>query len=396
MSSRERPPGDERLRILLVNRKVLPTIGGIQICTDLLATGLEQEGAEVKVLATVTPPPPDQPDISYPVVYSPDFKEEWCCVKDSSVVHFNAFSWRVWLFARLLRKPMIFVYHDAGDRLCARALNWRFWQRYCGFHPLASCNWCKDIPFYRSPRHWLLKPLQQRMIDRMDEVISPGKWILGRLPRHARSIANGIDLDKNHPIDNPTRDYFLFVGRLVTIKGPDLLVRAVAECQTRGQAVRLVLVGDGPLRKECESLARRLGIAGRVEFMGQVDRESTLPYYQNAAALVIPSVFKEDMFPTVALEAMACKTPVIASSLGGLKETVGKAGLVFPAGDVSALADQIQRLSGDAALASDLAEKGYQLVRESYQRSRMIQQYIMLYRKLARQENMPATNNPGD
>ena len=90
------------------------------------------------------------------------------------------------------------------------------------------------------------------------------------------------------------------------------------------------------------------------------------------------------MFPTVALEAMACKTPVIASSLGGLEETVGQAGLVFPPGDLSALTGQIQTLSGDAGLAADLAEKGYQLVRENYQSCRMIQKYIMLYRKLAR------------
>jgi hypothetical protein len=75
MSNKERLPGDEQLRILLINRKVLPTIGGIQICTNILATGLEQEGVEVKVLATVTPFPPDQPDVSYPVVYRPCLKE---------------------------------------------------------------------------------------------------------------------------------------------------------------------------------------------------------------------------------------------------------------------------------------------------------------------------------
>jgi len=375
-------PGNERLCILLVNRKVLPSIGGIQICTNLLATGLLQEGAVVKVLATVTPPPSEQPNVSYPVVYRPGLKEAWRCVKESSVVHFNAFSWRVWLYAKLLRKPILFVYHDAGDRLCARSLHWRFWLRRCGFHPQGSCNWCEKIMFFRSPRHWFIKPLQQRLIDRMDGVVSPGKWILSRLPGHAKSIANGIDLDKYHPTENPTRDYLLFVGRLVVVKGPDLLIRAVAKCRSRGKTIRLVLVGDGPLRMECESLVRKLGISDQVVFKGEVARENTLQYYQNAAAVVIPSVLKEDMFPTVALEAMACRTPVIASAFGGLKETVGQAGLVYPPGDVSALADRILTLSGDADLAAELSGQGYRLVRERYQESRMVHNYLMLYQGL--------------
>ena len=98
------------------------------------------------------------------------------------------------------------------------------------------------------------------------------------------------------------------------------------------------------------------------------------------------------MFPTVALEAMACKVPVIAASLGGLQETVGQAGLVFPPGDIAELSRQIQRLSGEPGLAAELAEKGYQLVSTKYQRSSMITKYIMLYKKLARQENTPAGN----
>lgn len=395
MFSGDRMPGNEQIRVLIVNRKALPSIGGKQIYTDRLATGLVQEGAKVRVLATAESRPLDIPDVSCPIAYRPDLNEIWRCVKEASVVHFNAFSWKAWLFATLLRKPTVFVYHEAGDRLCTRAAGWCFWQRCCDFQPSYSCTWCKDIPFARSPRHWITKPIQQRIIDRMDAVVSPSRWILDRFPKRTHWIPHGINISEFCPAENPTRDYLLFLGRLVADKGPDLLIRAVAECQTRGQTIRLVLVGDGPLRQDLESLAGKLGIKDQVRFMGGIPSENTVPYYQNALALVVPSIWVE-MFGLVALEAMACRTPVIASSIGGLKDTAGRGGLVYPPGDVSALVNHILRLSGDPDFAAELSGKGYRLVMEHYQESRMVCDYLRLYRELEKPSNIKTMSTPGD
>jgi rhamnosyl/mannosyltransferase len=147
---------------------------------------------------------------------------------------------------------------------------------------------------------------------------------------------------------SPAGPEVLFVGRLVPYKGMDVLLRAMA-----GVPATLVVVGDGPLRGSLEALARELGVAGSVRFLGHVSDAERLEWYRRAALLVLPSVSRQEAFGMVQVEAMLGGRPVISTSLPTGVPWVnhdGESGLVVPPGNAEQLRSALTRLCTDARL----------------------------------------------
>lgn len=148
----------------------------------------------------------------------------------------------------------------------------------------------------------------------------------------------------------------LFVGRFSPEKGLRYLLEALPRVVARFPDVRARLVGgvEGP-EGEFHELARRLGVAGHVEFAGQVPREALRGLYAEADLLVVPSL--AEGHPLAPVEALACGTPVVGSDIPGLNETVaeGVNGALVPPRDPAALAEAICRLLGDEALLDRLS-----------------------------------------
>jgi glycosyltransferase involved in cell wall biosynthesis len=147
----------------------------------------------------------------------------------------------------------------------------------------------------------------------------------------------------------------VYVGRLSPEKGVAVLLKALAAVSL----AKLTIIGSGPQRDELEGLAARLGIADRVCFLGSYPWGSDLlELIRRHQCLVLPS-FTEGL-GLVLLESMSQGVPVIASSVGGIPEVVrhGVNGLLFPRGDVSALAAVIDRVISDPGLRYELALAG--------------------------------------
>jgi D-inositol-3-phosphate glycosyltransferase len=187
------------------------------------------------------------------------------------------------------------------------------------------------------------------------------------------TIPCGVDTDLFVPGDRAEarrrlelddRPVLLWVGRLAPIKGLDTLLDAVARLRAAGQDARLLIVGgdaDEPANGHEAWLRQRIGVLGvgdAVRFVGP-QPQGVLPlYYAAADVTVLPSYYES--FGMVALEAMACGSPVIASRVGGLVTTVrdGVTGFLVPDSDVAALADRIESLLADPDLRWRLGREG--------------------------------------
>lgn len=181
-------------------------------------------------------------------------------------------------------------------------------------------------------------------------------------------ISPGVDVDRFHPIPAehakehigicPDRPIILFVGRIEPLKGIDHLFKAIARVVDRLPELHgglcVPIIGGEPHNVDedeemirLQELRRELGIRDVVTFLGSKNQDTLQYYYSAAEMVVMPSDYES--FGMVALEAMACGTPVVASDVGGLAFLVkdGRTGYQVPAGDTEALADRITHLLTD-------------------------------------------------
>jgi D-inositol-3-phosphate glycosyltransferase len=223
---------------------------------------------------------------------------------------------------------------------------------------------------------------ERRVLKRADRIIAATpaeqaqlEWLYKADMSKVVIIPPGVDLSHFYhiPVDEarqfiglaPDARMILFVGRIEPLKGLDTLIQAVACLGLKDlrEPVHLAVIGGDPdaaptemtaemarIQKICDDLT----VGKMVVFLGKRSQD-TLPYYYSAAeVLVMPSHYES--FGIVALEAMACGTPVIASQVGGLAFLVqeGVTGYQVPDGDHDALCEKLTALLGDASLRQTL------------------------------------------
>jgi colanic acid/amylovoran biosynthesis glycosyltransferase len=142
----------------------------------------------------------------------------------------------------------------------------------------------------------------------------------------------------------------LCLGRLTPAKGQHILLDAVRELRSRGQALAVNVIGDGPDRRSLEARARELQIADVVTFVGPVNPDHVHSWYARSDVFVLPS-FAEGI-PVVLMEAMAMGVPVISTTVAGIPELIrsGTDGLLVAPSDAIALATALEQLGSDAQL----------------------------------------------
>jgi glycosyltransferase involved in cell wall biosynthesis len=190
----------------------------------------------------------------------------------------------------------------------------------------------------------------------------------------------GIDLERfASPEPAPPGDGRIVgnVARLAPQKGQRVLLDAAPLVLERHPDTRFVLVGDGELRGELEQHARSLGIADRVLFTGE--RADVPELLASFSVFALPSYFEGFCYAVV--EAQAAGVPVVATPVGGVRETVvpGETGLSCEPGDPRSLADGIARLLDDPEDAQRLAAEARRRVRERFAVERMVERTLAVY-----------------
>jgi glycosyltransferase involved in cell wall biosynthesis len=200
--------------------------------------------------------------------------------------------------------------------------------------------------------------------------------------RNLVRIYNGIDLDVYSPGRNGSDDVrpvIGWAGRIVEGKGLDTLLRAIPAVRARYD-VQLRIAGDGPERPRLEQLADELGLRGSVVFEGW---SPDMPaFWRGCSVAAIPPVGAVESFGMVAIEAMACGRPVVASRAGALPELVvdGVTGRLVPPGDHEALTAALLELVGDEARRATTGAAARERCEAHFDLRQSAQAYLDLFR----------------
>lgn len=237
----------------------------------------------------------------------------------------------------------------------------------------ATTLWSRSIPFVATAHGGDVyafgrppfTPLLRFVMRRAAAVTAVSDELLQLLSRIEKNAVNKIHhipmgVDYRHfstaaaraerPPDMPQGPVIIFVGRLTEKKGVQVLIDALSLGRQGLESANLVIVGDGPLRPALEERARTWGLSGRVRFIGPRNHASLPAYLSAADVFALPSVEAsdgdKDGLPVVLMEAAACGTPAVASSIGGIPQFLkdGRNGLLVPPGDAHALAAALARL----------------------------------------------------
>lgn len=230
-------------------------------------------------------------------------------------------------------------------------------------------------------------------------------WLYGARPDKIKVIPCGVDSSLFRPLPRAEararlnlpddRHLVLFVGRIESLKGIDILLQAISRLVQSSPSwkdrLRLYIIGGDFLSPGEEGerqeflrlwqLCAELGLSKQVSFLGAKEQE-ILPWYYSAADVVVMPSFYES-FGLVALEAMACGTPVIASRVGGLAQLVqdGKTGFLVPSGDSASLAYKLARLLQDDGLRAEMGAQASSQARQ-YAWPKVAPQIAKLYHQL--------------
>ncbi len=293
-----------------------------------------------------------------------------------------------WGLARLLRTvnaAVVHTHHFASLVHTVPAVRLARVRRV--IHTEHSYQYLEPRPDYRRVLRWLSAASDVFVV--VGHALQPYYRDAVRVAaRRLRVIPNGIDTERYRPApDAAARRHALGLpaaallvgtaGRFFPEKDYATLLRGLAAaCEARA-GLHLLLLGDGPERPALESLAAQLGLGDRVSFLGwRTDLPRLLPLLD---VFVLSS--RSEALPLVALEALACAVPVVATPVGEVPEVVtdGETGVLFPVGDAAALGRVLTHLADASARRLALGRAGRARVIERYSQQAMVHGYVRAY-----------------
>ncbi len=240
------------------------------------------------------------------------------------------------------------------------------------YRPLVISVWGKDI--YDAPENPVLGYLIKRSLAKADYVLSTSKTMAKRTREFVKKeiaiTPFGIDLTKFYPQERSLRKVFVIgtARGLAPKYGIDYLVKAFAIVVREIPCAQLYIAGTGPQRSKLTNMASELGVAANVKFFGFINPDRMPEFISGLDVFVMPSISESESFGVAALEAQACGIPVIASEIGGLRETVvdSSTGYLVPPKDINAIAEKILIFFKKRDLLVNMGQAGVRFVKENY------------------------------
>jgi L-malate glycosyltransferase len=222
-------------------------------------------------------------------------------------------------------------------------------------------------------------------------IVSPSRFLEQMVLAHhpdltgkTTYIHNGIRFDEvnsiSGEINSTNQDPYVFcISAYKPQKAIDVLIRAFAIVHASHPSLRLVIVGDGPLRAELSHLAHSLGLAEHIDLLGPKRAADVIELLKSAKLFVLPSRF--ETFGIVILEAMACQKPLVTTTAGGIPEIVQNKlnGILVEPDDPKALAQAINEVLADDILQMRLAANGLKTAREQFNFTRTAASYEAVF-----------------
>lgn len=228
--------------------------------------------------------------------------------------------------------------------------------------------------------HKLFGGLSESYISVSDKISSVWHEIL---PPSSRSfvVKNGIDTQKFRPLSTLKTTDLLYVGRLLEVKGIDVLIRAISILDD--YSINLTIAGVGPHLNPLKELVRDYNLADQISFWGYVDEDMLVERYNAAKIAVFPSVGKEGVLTTM-LEACSCGLPVITTTAGSMNEFIinNETGILVKPNDSIELAKQIRMLLQDPKTIARIGGNARRLIVTDWSWENRIKELEEVYKEI--------------
>ncbi|MDF5720670.1 MAG: glycosyltransferase family 4 protein [Rhizonema sp. PD37] len=290
------------MNFLIYSPSFYPNIGGLETVISTLAQEFTYQGHQVKLVSQT--PDINSKSFCFEVIRQPNSQQllqltRWCDVFLQGCVSLKG----LWPLL-IIPKPLV-VTHQTWYRRSNGSLNWQDHLKY--------------------------------FITRFATNISASQALAEYIPAAVKIIPNSYREDVFYNMPDVTRNKELvFLGRLVSDKGVNLLLDALAQIKLLGIKPKLTIIGNGPEEYRLQQQAQKLEIIDQIDFAGIKVEQELAKLLNTHKIMVVPSLWDEP-FGIVALEGIACGCVVVGSEGGGLKDAIGPCGVTFPNGNVEQL-----------------------------------------------------------